>query len=416
VRQIRLKTKPLPPMVLSMATYTARYVRRFSCTGGDCPDTCCAGLTIRLTEEEVIRLKRGPGTAAWQQAVDKEVQPPPRGAPEGTYAVLAHPDGECAFLASDRLCTVHKELGPEGLNATCRDYPRQAATVGEHVEVWGSLGCPEMARLAFSEENALELVEVDQGPAPRLTQPHDPSRAAIHALLTSDELSLPVRFGAIALALDAAGSLEGLHEATEAVRLDPGAYEGALSEVGSDAVLRAVVGRDAIMARRPISRHQRFGALVDVAVFARPPTDDDLHRFFVSRTDVVRPDLDVIAELGEQSQALRDDGAFAMAASRYAGWRWASRPPTDLPGARTLWGRILLEIAAAELLMTAGADRTEAFQLIARELVSVPDLDVLFDAYVVEQQLDTLQGQVAARPGPAAAPGVCEAMAAPSPA
>ena len=58
-----------------------------------------------------------------------------------------------------------------------------------------------------------------------------------------------------------------------------------------------------------------------------------------------------------------------------------------------LWGRILLEITAAELLMTAGASSLDGFQIIAREVVNVPDLDVLFNAYVGEQGLNTLQGR-----------------------
>lgn len=140
-----------------MSTPTAsapRYLKQFQCTGSDCPDTCCAGWTVTVDKTHYKKLRNAPDP---QLARDlrEHLHLIPDGAP-GQHAMMGlRSDGGCHMLDGDRLCRIQKRLGADYLPRTCQDFPRQYFRVGHRDEVYATLACPEVARLALTIEDAL---------------------------------------------------------------------------------------------------------------------------------------------------------------------------------------------------------------------------------------------------------------------
>jgi lysine-N-methylase len=64
--------------------------------------------------------------------------------------------GDCLFLEADKLCTLYKRHGEPLLPNVCVTFPRITLRWEKHLAVAGTLGCPEVARLALLAEDALE--------------------------------------------------------------------------------------------------------------------------------------------------------------------------------------------------------------------------------------------------------------------
>jgi lysine-N-methylase len=75
----------------------------------------------------------------------------------------------CPFLAADQLCSVQGRYGEEALPDICATFPRIVARSGERLEVWGTLSCPELARLCLLEEDAMDIVDAPPEITPRRT-------------------------------------------------------------------------------------------------------------------------------------------------------------------------------------------------------------------------------------------------------
>jgi lysine-N-methylase len=143
---------------------TARYLTRFRCLGPSCEDTCCQGWRVPVDDRcyQILKKELGgsaSGLAELEGAI--EVDGDPRaGAPPGESARLRlRPDGTCSFLAADRLCSVQARFGEPALPEVCATYPRAIARSGDRWEVWGSLSCPEVARLCLLADDAMDLVD-----------------------------------------------------------------------------------------------------------------------------------------------------------------------------------------------------------------------------------------------------------------
>jgi Fe-S-cluster containining protein len=68
--------------------------------------------------------------------------------------------GECVFYEAGkpRLCAVHRQLGPEALPSSCRQFPRVAALTPRGVSVTLSHYCPTAAGMLFRDDVPLEVV------------------------------------------------------------------------------------------------------------------------------------------------------------------------------------------------------------------------------------------------------------------
>lgn len=142
-----------------------RYVTRFSCIGGDCEDTCCAGWNISLNKESFL---------ACQTTLDPVLRPlfsqylvrdkdAARPAQYGHIRMRDTECQECPFLSEDRLCQVQARLGEGALSDACTTYPREVLELNGVNQMVLYLSCPEAARLALLAEDAFEFDEMEGG-------------------------------------------------------------------------------------------------------------------------------------------------------------------------------------------------------------------------------------------------------------
>lgn len=113
---------------------------QFTCTAGDCPDTCCAGWQIVIDEDSLERYGKEQGEFGkrLRNSIDWEED------------CFYQKNRRCAFLNDENLCDLYKALGPDALCDTCRLYPRHTEEYEGLRELSLSLSCPEAARIILS--------------------------------------------------------------------------------------------------------------------------------------------------------------------------------------------------------------------------------------------------------------------------
>ncbi|MEY2653030.1 MAG: hypothetical protein RLZZ524_57 [Pseudomonadota bacterium] len=136
-----------------------QYLQAFQCIGPACPETCCSGWRVTIdkaTYKKMQAIREEPlRQRVVAHLVREEAQDP---------AAWAHlqmqANGDCGFLDADRLCSIQKQLGAGALSDTCNHYPRHFQQVdGEH-RVHATLSCPEAARLALTDPQAMRASPV----------------------------------------------------------------------------------------------------------------------------------------------------------------------------------------------------------------------------------------------------------------
>ena len=127
-------------------------VKTFTCLGGECPDTCCAGWRIPLVAGDRER---------WQRlGIDAILSADTVTRDDGEVDIRKE-DDRCVHQSADGLCGVQARWGSEAQAWICVTYPRVARTVGGVAEVTATLSCPEIV---------LQVVGSDAGP--RWTEGH----------------------------------------------------------------------------------------------------------------------------------------------------------------------------------------------------------------------------------------------------
>lgn len=129
-----------------------KYFGEFKCTGSACPQNCCGrwGRVLWTNEEyerlvsrempEELRRKIGSAFIKEQNARNINLI-----------------NSACPFLSENGLCSLQLTFGEEILSATCAMYPR-AAVFNNSVLTRGCFSsCPEVLRILFEDENALEI-------------------------------------------------------------------------------------------------------------------------------------------------------------------------------------------------------------------------------------------------------------------
>jgi len=159
------------PAVATTAVLAARYMTRFRCLAGDCEATCCGGGSIPVEESNHRRLtvlaKGDPeATALLEQGIERTPQGP-------SFARIRFDDaGDCSMRDGAGLCRVHQRFGHDALFEVCATYPRYASKVDDDVELFGTLACPEVARLALLADDAFELAQLTLSEPPRVLRNH----------------------------------------------------------------------------------------------------------------------------------------------------------------------------------------------------------------------------------------------------
>lgn len=113
------------------------YYKKFTCIGGACEDTCCAGWEIGIDEKSLKTYREYPDGFGnrLHNCINWE---------KGTFRQNHH---RCVFLNERDLCDIYLEAGREYLCKTCRTYPRHVEEYEGLREISLSLSCPEAARI-----------------------------------------------------------------------------------------------------------------------------------------------------------------------------------------------------------------------------------------------------------------------------
>ncbi|MBN8464948.1 flagellin lysine-N-methylase [Corallococcus exiguus] len=233
-----------------MTASAPRYMARFRCIAEACEDTCCAGLTVPISESRWSLLRQKVADTPDEARVAALITPNPDGATGQQAGILGkRADGHCAFLDEAKLCSLQRRYGEAVLPDGCSVFPRVLTRWGAQVEMAGSLACPETARLCLLAEDALvrEPVPEEQALRPQVarqvaagddawTAHADTVREAMLRLLARREVPFAARLyalGRMALALGDfyfPGTTAFASSAGEASR-HPSASDASASEV-----------------------------------------------------------------------------------------------------------------------------------------------------------------------------------------
>jgi len=140
------------------------YATRFTCIGGDCEDTCCAGWGVTLDKASFYRYQSS-FDAELRPLFSKHVKRYPHSKSSEDYGHIELMDDEChncALLNEKKLCRVYERMGEQALSDTCTYYPRTIHRFGTLHQMTLTLSCPEAARLALLDQDAFELVGQEQ--------------------------------------------------------------------------------------------------------------------------------------------------------------------------------------------------------------------------------------------------------------
>ena len=121
----------------------------FVCTGGSCPDTCCAGWQIMIDEDSLDRYGNEPGEFGkiLRNSIDWEEE------------CFYQNDHRCAFLNNENLCDIYRVLGADALCDTCRLYPRHTEEYEGLRELSLSFSCPEATKIILSCKEPIRFLE-----------------------------------------------------------------------------------------------------------------------------------------------------------------------------------------------------------------------------------------------------------------
>lgn len=138
-----------------------RYVSRFACWQGECPDTCCFGWDV-FVDRETYEKYQGvmpEGVRIRLVATLVPVTDDPGGRPAKVCA--ADSGKACGLISGDSRCMLWQELGEAALPLTCKTYPRVVQGFGDRLEQTLNLSCPAAARLALQDADAFDFVEAE---------------------------------------------------------------------------------------------------------------------------------------------------------------------------------------------------------------------------------------------------------------
>lgn len=116
------------------------YYKDFSCIGGECIDTCCAGWEVDVDKKSSAYYKSVEGAFGDRlrsMLVDYPI--------EDRFILQEH--GRCPFLNKSNLCDIYTELGEDKLCETCTNFPRHITEFGSTREIGISLSCPVAVEL-----------------------------------------------------------------------------------------------------------------------------------------------------------------------------------------------------------------------------------------------------------------------------
>src|ERR1043165_3275808 len=105
-------------------------VARFSCLGADCPDTCCGGWGMQLTQETLEKYK---------QEAPELVDAVTSG--EAELIMRRDPVTDTCVKFEQGWCSIHRDYGDAFLGDACHFFPRITRALGATILTTATLSC-----------------------------------------------------------------------------------------------------------------------------------------------------------------------------------------------------------------------------------------------------------------------------------
>lgn len=129
------------------------FVTDFKCVGSECRDHCCKGWEITLDKTTVNRYLKSTQIEIRNIASENIVTVKKSFQKWGKMKLTT--EKNCAFMDQDKLCKVHKQMGPAALSHTCATYPRVQKTYKYEVNKSLTLSCPEATKQLLNRPDAM---------------------------------------------------------------------------------------------------------------------------------------------------------------------------------------------------------------------------------------------------------------------
>ena len=137
-------------------------MKQFHCIGSACEDTCCAGWKVTIDKKTYKKYSKSKNSDL-RKLFDESIQRNRSHGSDYDYGkIKLQEDGRCPFLTEDQWCKIHGTLGEDYLSITCKTYPREYNTINGVLERSATTSCPEIARLALLDPNAMEFLEIEE--------------------------------------------------------------------------------------------------------------------------------------------------------------------------------------------------------------------------------------------------------------
>ena len=121
----------------------------FSCSGSDCPFTCCGNgwkIYIDKKTDDYYKTVTGKLGERLEAGIKRE---------DGKTYYIFTEDDKCPFLNESGLCDIQLDLGEEHLCDTCRLYPRYSFDSGDIRFGGVSISCPEVSKYFLTHKESL---------------------------------------------------------------------------------------------------------------------------------------------------------------------------------------------------------------------------------------------------------------------
>jgi lysine-N-methylase len=388
----------LPAALPELAT---RAMQRFSCLGSACEDSCCRDFGVSIDRESLERMRAAVAKdpVPHGEVVRLVVLGMPRDGTAAQNLVPLDDHGACPLLEPSGACGVQRDYGEALLGTTCAVFPRTAIAVAGHLEVTGSLACPELARLTLLSEDGLER---ETPPVPVMPPArnyvgqvldHDP--AAPYGAMFSEVRGVLMRLFAradypigsrVVFAANLAAQVDGFfsrehHASTRAgsvmmerrlraelaVAMDEATLRDLHADLralegGHEAVVGAAVSM--LLDRRRLTHAPRFAQLMDRAMsrleadcLAAPDAAKESADGTAARErEVTAARLSEIDRSRRRQLGERLPGLIDEILGRYCRHYLLRNPYTNSTSLLSYLGRLCLSLAAIRLLWTASVD------------------------------------------------------------
>jgi lysine-N-methylase len=311
------------------AVQTPDYVRQFQCLGSECPQTCCSGWQVDIDKSNYKKIQKAEVSPALKGKIQRhfKLNPQPTAS---TYGVIELDTNKaCPMLTDNHLCGIQAELDESHLSATCRYYPRKLYQVGNQIEMYLTLSCPEAARLCLTQDQPwglseyvthtpkgkpLPVIRPSQRMGNAFEQAYIQNRALIRQFMVDvvGQLSAPVWHRVLLTGL----TLQKLHQLSEdALTNDPAAIEKVLLSSQLDLLTGAFSSEvDAnLTLEKTESVQKRFVQdMTDLRIAMVPP--EIKHLFNPSFRELVIKGFDQLNRLNSEQGASAGEAARAALA------------------------------------------------------------------------------------------------------